>query len=761
MPEILQDPLKLLAPALVILFLAGLIWQYIKHYRRPAADLTKLLEDATSRVARLRTLPPSTRRNAAEEVFSNSVLSAYWNEFRDTLHDQFSEVDGERIVTRSRSTVPASYYFSAQRVVDTPLQTEYFRHLPGILTGIGIIGTFFGLMLGLAGFDPSTPEKVQESVNGLVSDVLYAFVGSLASIICAMLVTHSEKYWIRVCYERLEQLTEAVDHLFDAGVGEEYLAELVKSNQESAVQTRMLKDSLVTDLREMLQNLVETQVRESLQLAETLSGSYRESGTQMANQISHSIESSFRAPLDKIAESVSAASGDQSKMVGTMLQDVMVAFMAKLEGTFGQQFQGMSAMLEQSVGAMQQMQSGFAALVDDLRSASTASSEAISQQLSKTLQDMHSSQDVMQASMNQMVQTLQSAVENMGSQGVEAGSRIAAKLEQMYADGEARQQRMADQMDAFVHQIQDSVGHGQSQTVTRIAATVDLLEQQMQTMVDGIGQSMARAQEDSLRNMSAASDGINARVDALFASMDKGRLDMDQQAQAALRQFQEESKTVLDALGSQLRSLVDLVERERHAMHQTIQTLGSQTERNLLGMQVGADKMRVAAERFDAAGGNVHTLMQSSEANIAALRSSSSEMSVSTRELATVVADYRANRDVAAQNVQALRSIVETAQQEATLREKAVGDLTRLSEQIQKVNQETEEYLEKVSSVLGDSFHLFTQGVEQSLHKTMGSLDSQLDKAIQALTGGVENVNESIEDFSEILERATVRTAKA
>ena len=251
MPEIFQDPSKLLAPALVILFLTGLIWQYIKHYRRPAAELRTLLEEATTRVAQLRTLPPSKRRTAAQEVFSDSALSAYWSEFRDTLHDQFSEVDGERIITRSRSTVPASYYFSAQRVVDTPLQTEYFRHLPGILTGIGIIGTFAGLMLGLAGFDPSTPEKVQESVNGLVNDVLYAFVGSLASIVCAMLVTHSEKYWIRVCYERLEQLTEAVDHLFDAGVGEKYLAELVKSNQESAVQTRMLKDSLVTDLREI------------------------------------------------------------------------------------------------------------------------------------------------------------------------------------------------------------------------------------------------------------------------------------------------------------------------------------------------------------------------------------------------------------------------------------------------------------------------------------------------------------------------------
>lgn len=761
MPAFLQDSSKLIAPAIVIVFLFGLIRQFVKYYLRPAEKLSNALTSTTDRIIKIRDLPAASRRSAANEVLSNTTFAHNWNEFQETLHDQFSEVDGELQVARSRATVPASYCFSAQSVVDTPLRTEYFRHLPGILTGLGIIGTFLGLMLGLYSFDPGAPEKVQQSVGGLIQDVLYAFIGSLASIVCAMVVTHLEKKWLRICYEHLEQLTDAVDHLFAAGVGEEYLAELVRTSQESSVQTRMLKDSLVTDLREMLQSLVETQVRESLKLAETLSGSYRDSGTHMASQISQSIETSLRGPLDKIAESVTTASGDQSKMVGNMLQDVLVAFMAKLEGTFGQQFQGMSAMLEQSVSSMQQMQSGFAALVDDLRNASTSSSETISQQLAKTLQDMHSSQDVMQASMNQMVQTLQSAVEGMGTQGVEAGSKIAAQLEQMYANGEARQQKMADQMETFVHQLQESVGHGQSETVNRVAATVSQLEQQMQTMVDGIGQSISRAQQESLHNVSAASEGLTARIESMFTALDTGRMEMDQQAQTALQRFQEESKSVLEALGNQVRSLVDLVERERHAMRQTIDTLGGQTERNLQGMQVGADKMRVAAERFDTAGGNVHAALESSKDMVTALRSSASEISVSMRDLTAVVGDYRANRDVTAQNMVTLQSVIETAQQEAALREKAVGDLTRLSDQIQKVNQETEEYLEKVSSVLGDSFHLFTNGVEQSLQKTMGSLDSQLDKAIQALTGGVENVTESIEDFSGILERATVRTMKA
>lgn len=761
MSFLIQEPLKLLAPAVVVVFLAYLIWQFIQRYRRPAGRISRELENCTRRITEIRDVGHDARRGAAAEVFSTSAFSHYWNEYQETLHDQHKDVDGERVVTKTRATVSAAHFFSSQSVVDTPLHTEYFRHLPGILTGLGIIGTFLGLMVGLNEFDPGAPEKVQESVSGLIHDVLYAFIGSLMAIVCAMVVTHLEKDWLRICYERLEKLTDAVDHLFDAGVGEEYLSELVRTSQESSIQTRMLKDSLVTDLREMLQNLVETQVRENLKLAETLSGSYRESGDHMAAQISQSIESSFRAPLEKIAESVSSVSGDQSKMVGSLLQDVLVAFMAKLEGTFGQQFQGMSTMLEQSVGAMQQMQAGFASLVNDLRSASEESTQAVSQQLAKTLQDMHSGQDVMQTSLNQMVQTLQSAVESMGSQGVEAGGKIAAQLERMYADGEARQQKMTDQMETFVQQLQDSVGRGQSDTIDQIAGTVKQLEQQMQSMVDGIGQSLTRAQEDGMRSVAESSSALHSRIESMFASLDKGRQDMDQVAQAALHSFQEQARLVLSELANQVRSLVELVERERHAMRQTVDALDGQTERSLLGMQSGADKMRQAAERFDTAGSNVHTALQSSTDMVSALRTSSSEVAASMRDLTSVVADYRANRDVATHNMTALKSMVEAAQQEAGLREKAVADLIRLSDQIQKLNHETEEYLGQVTTVLGRSFDEFGHGVERTLLKTMGSLDSEMDKAVKLLAGGVDNVRENIEDLSDVLGKATARTVRS
>jgi DNA-binding transcriptional regulator YbjK len=171
--------------------------------------------------------------------------------------------------------------------------------------------------------------------------------------------------------------------------------------------------------------------------------------------------------------------------------------------------------------------------------------------------------------------------------------------------------------------------------------------------------------------------------------------------------------------------------------------------------------MRIAAERFDTAGGSVHAALQASTDMVSALRASSSEVSGTTRDLAAIVADYRTSRDVAAQNIQTLQSVVETAQQEAGLRQQAVGDLMRLSDQIQRLNAETNEYLAQVSLVVGRSFDEFGNGIERTLQKTIGSLDAELDKAVRSLAGGVQEVGEKIDDLSDVLGKAIPRAVKA
>ena len=94
-------------------------------------------------VRRLRHLSKTEDRNPAPIFARSRTLSHLWTEYEDTLHEQrvFDAETGVLKPAVLRSTVPAAMVFTTETLVDSRLATEFFKHLPGLFTGVGIIGT--------------------------------------------------------------------------------------------------------------------------------------------------------------------------------------------------------------------------------------------------------------------------------------------------------------------------------------------------------------------------------------------------------------------------------------------------------------------------------------------------------------------------------------------------------------------------------------------------------------------------------------------
>ncbi|MFM1700241.1 type I Zorya anti-phage system protein ZorA1 [Aeromonas salmonicida] len=623
-----------------------------------------------------------------------------------------------------RATSLSATFFSVPSIVETPLRTEVFKHLPGVLTGLGIVGTFLGLMSGLMHFDVSDPAKVTESVSRLLNDVLFAFVGSSIAIFASIVVTGLEKWRWGRCLQLLEKLTESIDELFKGGVGEEYLADLVKASNESAVNARQLKDSLVSDLRTMMQNLVDAQVQENLKLANTLSTSYQEVGTSLATQIGRSIEDSLKDPLEKIAGSVKQASGDQSGQVQHLLTDVLSAFMSKLDASFGQQFSGLHEMLGQSVTAMQSMQQGFVALVDDMRRAGESSSQQSATVIAQLLTDMQAGQASMQNGMNEMLSKMQTAVERMGSSGEDASERIAHQLERLFAESEARQQQIAEHLNSFIEQSQRSIGQGQEEVMT---------------------------------NMSTNLTQLGSQLNQMFQTFNANQEGMDAQHRLAQADIRNTTETVIGGLDKQLRETLQLVEQQRKEAQEVIELLGLQTREHLQQMAQGADKMRLAADRFDTAGSSVVQAGETTAKVLVSVQQVGGELAVASRELTTIIGEYRTHRESAVKVLATIESVVAGAQSEQSQRAQLINDLRQHGERMRDLNREATEYLDQIGNALAKGFNEFADGLNRNLVKTMGSLDSELDKAVKGLAGGIDDMKEGIEDLSELFESIKVR----
>lgn len=672
-------------PAFISILASGLLIFFGIKYWKPANQLNASIQKMIKDVDAAKNTTNKTQ--GLGTVFTEDPFSHAWQMYHRTLHPVHEHFEGEQRIIGYKSTAPSGYFFDQTLLIDTPLKIEFFKHLPSLVTGIGIIGTFGGLLLGLVLFEPAgDPTNVQNSLDGLLHAVTEAFVASGFAISVAMLITYIEKSKLREAYASLEELTTSIDRLFEADtLGEEYLEQLVKSAQESATQAMQLKDSLVSDLKAMMENLTAAQQASQQELARQLIESSAKNSSDIASQIGQSITDSLQAPLEKIAGSVQQVSGDQGSAVQDLLTDVLTAFMNRLESTFGSQMNGMSEMMTQSVTAMREMQLGFNQLIGDMRSNSEASSKALEQQMLNMLTEIQQKQNDMGNTMNDMLDKVQQSVAQIGDTGAEAAQKMNLQIADMLS------------------QINSNIG----------------------TMMIEIGEKQIAQEQRVAQNQQTLHDSTNGLVNTLT-----------QQVNILLQES--------DALIKSNR--------------QTLEKVSEVTISSIKGMNDGAEKMRLAAERFSTAGQSLSSVTEGSSALLSQINTLSSNLTGTTNQLRTLVTDYQQSRNSVDQAIQVLQKLIDTARQEAGMSTQMLADMQQMTQALQGVQKDMQQYLGQVNDVLAKGLDSFGSAVESSLSRSLGAFDNTLDLAVKRLASGIEDLGNVAEDLTEMAQRNARRS---
>ncbi|MEO5352093.1 MAG: hypothetical protein H7835_02615 [Magnetococcus sp. XQGC-1] len=219
----------------LLFFLLGYCWQAIQDFLRLA--LVRASLERANRAGYLTGRVGTAREREAGPLlwqwFYYPRMSHLWREYAETLHRQTVPTTADALSQiRYRSTIAAETIFSVQALVDVPMRVEFFRHLPGILTGAGIVSTFAGILLGLSAFDPSVEvQQITLQLKNLFTGITTAFIASFFAIFAAILVTIVEKFLLHWRYAQVTTLQHYVDDLFRAGIEPEYLAHLVNHGE--------------------------------------------------------------------------------------------------------------------------------------------------------------------------------------------------------------------------------------------------------------------------------------------------------------------------------------------------------------------------------------------------------------------------------------------------------------------------------------------------------------------------------------------------
>lgn len=214
----------------------------------------------------------------------------------------------------------------------------------GLLVGLGLLGTFLGLTIGVMDFDSGSTEAIQSSINELLNGMGTAFATSLVGMACSLLYIFFEKTTLNRFQRNITALCELLDAEYYISQPEKYalvyermnanlfalftskdqqgnelkpgnvLRELFEENKKQNMYLSGLSEEVIFTqtnkaLQESLKPLVEQVNQVSANLGEKLDAfadSVKSPGDNMANGIVKDLKDA----IDKMASELRASVSD-------------------------------------------------------------------------------------------------------------------------------------------------------------------------------------------------------------------------------------------------------------------------------------------------------------------------------------------------------------------------------------------------------------------------------------------------------------------
>lgn len=323
-----------------------------------------------------------------QEEMVEGPYAEIWKKFEWTLFKS----DNEGIMMTQD---PESFYNDQTLLEDIPL--TIFRGMPGIFTGVGLLGTFLGLTVGLGGIDFSNIETMKSGIEGLLKGTTTAFWTSVVGLIGALVFTTlCNNYFSRPYNRARAGLIDQLNVLFPAKSIEEFLSKQTEQAEEQTIAMRELNGELVGRLEEMFVKLSQSI---DVALKNNLAESFSHTLEPVFQNLNQSIDKLGSSAGDTLSKSIEQGAGDQIQGLAVTLQD--------FQGKMGNMMEVSERLNTENTA---RIQNSVAQIVTKLN-------EAMDANIEKQASTNEASQAAMKQLMEEMNSNMKAALEQM----VEAG----------------------------------------------------------------------------------------------------------------------------------------------------------------------------------------------------------------------------------------------------------------------------------------------------------------------------------------------------
>ena len=426
-----------------------------------------------------------------------------WTEFAETLVDP--RPDSDEPIRNPRSV---SRYLNDASIIFPKISFDFYRSVPNLLTGFGILGTFVGLATGVgtasAGLTSESSVDVTASLHQLLDGAALAFVTSVVGISSSMVFVFFERHISRKLHLALDEWVKSIESCVKRVTSEEVALKQLDQAERSADQLEKFNTELIFSLETALEEKV-------------------------AGRLS--------PQLDRLVEAVQGLRADRSSDAGEMIAQVMSQFTNAMQERTGSEFDEMAEIVSDLNRTLRDATDGMAKSQRDIHAAldevvttvktsmddgANAMTETLRQSLQEVAREMATASSQLadqlttssHAATAALQETVGAATNDLAESAVDAASRISRSLRGLESaavslDRSTRQsERVLGDMTTFVDRING------------LRETIDMSQRRMADVATPIARA-ARQIEDASDRTASAVASTNVLVDRIESSVDK------------------------------------------------------------------------------------------------------------------------------------------------------------------------------------------------------------------------------------------------
>ena len=628
----------------------------------------------------------------SQEMENSDLIKGIWRKYQRTL----ISIPGKDGLEKY-STVESESYFSVAAFTEG-MKGGLWSGLAGTFTGIGILGTFIGLTIGLAGVDTSSTGALSSSISGLLGGMSTAFVTSIFGIVSAIVfgVWHSQN--MKRFGDAVSRFTDALDQVFiRKSVEEILLEELAESRAQRAAMEQLSTDMAISicdhlpDVLDQLAEKMDSAMKGNLDTMLAGLSERQDKQTEQLMQISSNTSSLVSGCFDQLGDVLKKGVGQEAEELGNSLKN---------------------------------LSSDIASLAEGIRDILDRSTKASSEAIQKTLD-----------ALNEAISKMNETMEGMANKQTEETDKNIQRMTALMEEMKTTMKDIFDEMSASAKEQRTEIGKIAKDSADQTKENLSAINASVKELMAGIGGQMQQMQSiigkfaiDSADQTKENLGVINAGVKKLMAEI----ADQMQQMQSMMDTHEKHMQETLDQMRQAVSSSGNVV----NAAGKTVEAAGKTAKVFVEAADDVSMKLKTAAEPLQKAAEPLQLAAASLDSGVQVLAQSMTKQQADAKSVAEsmqkISGDY-----------------MESSLYVKSALEEARNSWTAYEKRFKGVSGE----LEKAFVQLDSGMQNYNKVTNEGLMAKLKKFDETISTAVDTLAGVTEEVNENIEDLTDAIKK--------